>query len=298
MTPIVEAITACVFTVFVLLSICGLAFRLHSRRKGTNGASKGYNRLSSYSGTSEESQEEKSPNILPTKASPGPSVTWADLNQLQTNPLRKPRSVSCPSPRPIVPKVGQKESDGSRQPACKADTAAQKYAKRKRSKTECNRVCQIQFSIAYNFYHSKLSLKLMCASHIPCTFGVTYGSFIKAELLPSSEKLATKIQFLTNNPVYDETVEFPSLTYDDLLNKSLQLRLFTLDRFSRSCLMGRIVVPFAELEIDAGKPIILWRTISLHSNQVRDRAPPPPPPYASRLSSFVCLIVGAHCAQL
>ena len=258
------------------------------QHKGTNGASKGYNRLSSYSGTSEESQEEKSPNISPVKAPPRPSVTWADLNQPQTNPATKPRSMSCPPPRTIVPTVGQKEPD-----------VAQKHAKRKRSKTESNHVCQIQFSISYNFYHSKLSLKLICASHIPCTFGVTYGSYIKAELLPSSEKLATKIQFHTNNPVYDETVEFPSLTYDELLNKSLQLRLFTLDRFSRSCLVGRIVVPFAEIEIVAEKPAILWRTISLHSSQVRDRESLPPCVSFKLVCLFnVHIVRSPHCAQL
>lgn len=275
MTPIVEAITAGVFTVFVLLLICGLAFRRRSQN-ATSGAGNGFNRLISYSGTSEESQaaDEDTSLIPPIKAFPRSVTTW-DEPLIQAKKARtlscpiKPRSLSCPiEPRPIPPTVRPEEADGS-QPACKTETLAQKRDKRRRAKTEM-RACQIQFSIFYNFYHLKLFLKLVCADNIPSTFGVTYGSYIKAELLPGTEKLATKIQYHTNNPVYEETVEFLRLTYDELMNKSLQLKLFTLDRFSRSCLVGRIVVPFDELEMNAEKPTTLWRRISSGSRQVGD----------------------------
>lgn len=269
MTSIVEVVVAVILTAFVLLLICGLAFLRRFKRAPKETDTRGYSRVESDGRTSEETEVEKEE----VRVGKPHAVTWAEPLTQHDEVLvqSKLRSLSCVPPhitttvreeRDAVLHRADKERDAVLQRADKAET---RKHKRRRAKSMCFfHVCQVQFSIFYNFYLSRLFLKLMCAVNIPSTFGVTYGSYIKAELVPSesAEKSVTSIQFHTNNPVYNETIVFPNLSYDDLLNSSLRLKLFTVDRFSRSSLLGRLLMPFVEFEINPEKPTIIWRVIS------------------------------------
>jgi Ca2+-dependent lipid-binding protein len=97
---------------------------------------------------------------------------------------------------------------------------------------------------------------------------LNYGSYIQVELEPGAEKYTTNIQLHTNNPVFDETAEFPEISSDELLNMTLKLRLCTVDRFSHSTLVGQVRASLAELDFNPEKPTTIWRPITPHDQQV------------------------------
>ncbi len=113
-----------------------------------------------------------------------------------------------------------------------------------------------------------LTLQLVCASKVPSVFGLNYGSYIEVELQPTSQKYTTNMQLHTNNPVFDETAEFPDIASDELLNMTLKLRLYTVDMFSHSTLVGQVKAPLAELDFNPKKPTTMWRPTTPSCQQV------------------------------
>lgn len=169
----------------------------------------------------------------------------------------KARSYSYPGRRDAI--SGESKSSIKRK----------KIRKYRGSKSDsCYHVCQIQLTVFYNYYLSKLTVQIVCASKLPSTFGLNYGSYIEAELLPSSAKYTTNLQFQTNNPVFDESAEFPDIPSDELLNMTLKLRLYTVDRFSHGTLLGQVTVALAELDLNPEKPTTMWRPIVPNDQQV------------------------------
>lgn len=269
LTPAFEGFVVGFFAAMLLLLICSVVIqrRLKSRKKCPEAGCK---RIHSDNRTQAIIEKpllgkEKLPFSTPVSTQPPLTVTWAEpLTQYQP----KPRSVSCPT-RDSTTALSEPAQRSQENKVESPERKRKKNTRRRRAQTVgCYHVCQIQFSIQYNFYHSKLFLKLVCAINIPSTFGVTYGSFLEVELLPNLVRASTRIQFHTNNPVYDETFEFSGYSYDELLNKSLKFRLFTIDRFSRSSLTGQVLFPIVELEINQTKPTIVWRPIASIDNQV------------------------------
>ena len=194
---------------------------------------------------------------------PRPEVTWA----IPESQPERVRSVSCPDRRNAISDLSPRseEKKSSETPS----TTKRKSRRYRRSKTDsCYHVCQLQFTAFYNYYHCKLTLQIVCAVNIPSTFGLNYGTYIEVELQPSSGKYTTKTQLHTNNPVFDETAEFPEISSDELLNKALKLRLYTVDRFSHSTLVGQVRAPLAEFDFNPEKPTTIWRPITPHDPQV------------------------------
>ena len=268
LTAVLKGVTVGIL-VAVILFLLGLIFvkrKLYWNKVQTD---KGYTRLKPESSPENflEDRKEDTNGLAPSKYNlvqpPRAEVIWAVP---ESHPERE-RSVSCPDRRGgfSEPSPKPEEKKSSETPSGK-----RKSRRYRRSKTDsCYHVCQLQFTAFYNYYHSKLTLQLVCAVNIPSTFGLNYGSYIEVELQPSAEKYTTKIQLHTNNPVFDETAEFPEIFSEEMLNKTLKLRLYTVDRFSHSTLMGQVRAPLAELDFNPEKPTTIWRPITPH-DQVSD----------------------------
>lgn len=262
--PIFEGVTVGFLAALILLLICIIVIKRRSFFKILRNKESEYTPLDAES-SNENFLEDRLLNASPvaqthcTTVQPH-RVTWA-------TPVidgERKRSISCPPARRNgVVDLGLKPEEVMRKSAeTPSATKERKRRSYRRSKTDSwYHVCQIQFTVFYNYYHSKLTLQLLCAVNIPSSFGLNYGSYMEVEILPRAEKAKTNIQLHTNNPVFDETAEFPEITSDELLNMSLKFKLFTIDRFSHSTLVGYVQAPLEELDINPKKPTTIWRPI-------------------------------------
>lgn len=268
LTAVLEGVTVGILVAVVLFLLC-LIFIKRRRYWNKPQTKKDYTRLEPEPPSVDflEDRKEDTRGFAPSEYSlvqpPRPEVTWAVP---ECQPKRE-RSVSCPDRRrgfsELSPKTEEKKS--SETPSSK-----RKSRRYRRSKTDsCYHVCQLQFTAFYNYYHSKLTLQLVCAVNIPSTFGLNYGSYIEVELEPSTEKYTTRTQLHTNNPVFDESAEFLDISSEELLDKAVKLRLYTVDRFSHSTLVGQVRAPLAELDFNPQKPTTIWRPIT-PQDQVSD----------------------------
>ncbi|XP_028406926.1 synaptotagmin-2-like isoform X2 [Dendronephthya gigantea] len=272
---LIEGITVGILAALVLLLVCIIIIK-RRRRKKNHQAVKNYSSADTDSSPTEFLEDRRNLDTCPLISTeyepvqPEKTVTWADP---VAEPEIKPRSYSCPVARrnafsDINPNVDENKRKCAETPSTRNKKRSRRY--RIRSKTDlCFQACQVQFTVFYNYYHSKLTVQLVCAVNIPSTFGLTYGSYIVVELQPSLKKHATNVQFHTNNPAFNETVEFPGISSEEFLNMSLRLGLYAVDRRNRSTLIGEVIVPMAELDLNPNKPSTIWRPITDNDQQSR-----------------------------
>ena len=264
-----EAVTVGVLIAVVLLLICLIYIK---RRRYLNNTEENSNKYSPLDNDSPDENFLENRNVETCAVvsteyeTVQPSrVTWNIPNNIE----RKPRSVSCPSRRNAISDVSPKTEEKKQKSAETLSIKQRSLRRPNRSKTDsCYHVCQIQFTVFYNYYHSKLTVQVICAVNIPSTFGLNHGSFIELELQPRSESYATKIQQHTNNPVFDETAEFYEILSDELLNMTLILKLYTVDRFSHNNLIGVVISPLSELDFNPKKTTTIWKPITPSELQV------------------------------
>ena len=255
-----EGTTVGVLTVVVLFLICLIVIK--RRRYSTSEATNYVDHTPLDSDPSDADflkDRYARPLVTPkceTVPPPRPRVIWAIPD---SELIRKPRSFSCP-PIPansdLSPKIKEIKKKSSEMPSTK-DRNSRRY---RMSKTDsCYDACEIQFAVHY--YHSMITLQLVCASKVPSVFGLNYGSYIEVELQPTSQKYTTNIQLHTNNPVFDEITQFPDVAPEKLINMTLKLRLYTVDMFSHSTLVGQVKAPLAEMDFNPKKPTTMLRPI-------------------------------------
>jgi hypothetical protein len=268
-----EGVAVGVLTALILFLICLIAIkrRLFLKRQSCS-EGKDYTLLDSDPSAADFLKARDTTSLTDSKietVQPGEGVILPVL--ADSEPARKPRSASCPDRRNAIselsPKTEEVKSKSSETPDIKERRKTRRL--RKTKSDSCDHVCQIQFTVFYNYYHSKLTVQLVNASRVPSGFGLNYGSYIEVELQPRSEKFTSNTQLHTNNPVFDEIAEFPEIDSDELLNMSLELRLYTVDRFSHSTMIGRIQTPLEELDLNPNHPTIIWRPITPSYQQVR-----------------------------
>ena len=274
LTPVFEGVAVGALTALVLFLICLIAVkrRLFLRRQDSTKRND-YTLLDSDSSATDFLKtRDTRPLVVPKCEIVQPVEQERILPQPEPEP-RKPRSASCPDRRNAIselgrsPKTEENKSKSSETPGTKE---RRKTPRLRKSKSDsCDHVCQIQFTVFYNYYHSTLTLQLVNASKVPSAFGLNYGSYIEVELQPSSQKHTTKTQLHTNNPVFDEIAEFPEIASDELLNMTLELRLFTVDRLSHSTMIGQVQSPLAELDLNPENPTIVWRPVTNNYQQSR-----------------------------
>ena len=273
LTPVFEGVAVGALTALVLFLICLVVVkrRLFLRRQDSESRKNGYTLLDTDSSATDFLEKRNTPPlVLPKCDTVQPVESEITLPYPETEP-RKPRSTSCPDRRNAIselsPKIVENKSKSSETPGTKERRKSRRL--RKSKSDSCDHVCQIQFTVFYNYYHSTLTLQLVNASKVPSAFGLNYGSYIEVELQPSSQKYTTKTQLHTNNPVFDEIAEFPEIASDELLNMTLGLRLFTVDRLSHSTMIGQVQSPLAELDLNPENPTIVWRPVTNSYQQSR-----------------------------
>ena len=265
-----EGITVGILVGLVLLLLCVIAIKRRQYKK--NDKTVNYKSLDTDPSASEFLDDHRPSDARPLVSTeyelvqPGRAVSWADP---VADPEEKPRSYSCPTTRRnAFSDISSTGDENKKKSGEMPSITGKKSRKYRRSNTDsCYHVCQIQFTVFYNYYHSKLTVQLVCAINIPSSFRLNYGSYMVVELLPGSKKHSTNLQFHTNNPAFGETVEFPGISSEEFSNMSLKLGLYAVDRRSRNTLVGQVTVPTTELDLNPNKPSTIWRPITVNVQQ-------------------------------
>ena len=84
-------------------------------------------------------------------------------------------------------------------------------------------------------------------------------------LLPDEKRyLQSKMKRKTRSPTFQETFMF-TMSYNLLVERTLRITVFDVDRFMRQTIIGHVLFPLEHLDIT--RPVALWRDVE-RSSQV------------------------------
>jgi len=87
--------------------------------------------------------------------------------------------------------------------------------------------------------------------------------FIRLYLLPDEKRyLQSKMKRKTRNPTFKETFMF-TMSYSLLVERTLRITIFDVDRFMRQTIMGHVLFPLESLDVT--EPMDLWRDVEKSS---------------------------------
>ena len=134
-------------------------------------------------------------------------------------------------------------------------------------KTPPKGTCQLQCSLQYNFHTSMLKIQVVCAVNLPRLFGLQSGVLVKVQILASDGETVkedlgnTAIQFRSKNPVFKDVFVTDTIPYEELKEMTLNLSLFSSDRFRQSHFVGDVSMKFADIHFSPLEPVIVWRPV-------------------------------------
>ena len=107
---------------------------------------------------------------------------------------------------------------------------------------------EIDFSLYYDIQCRTLTVHLQCARNLPLkTKAIMYPTVI-LYLLPNREDtLQTRSVGNTNNPYFDQSLEFKGLLPDEIRRQTLIFRVYS--QASKGDLLGGLAVPLAEADL-------------------------------------------------
>ncbi|RUS71678.1 hypothetical protein EGW08_020567 [Elysia chlorotica] len=119
------------------------------------------------------------------------------------------------------------------------------------------RIGQIEFSLEYDREVSELIVSLFqCRDLTPNPYTGTLDTYVKGILMPGGDdKFHTKTIKNSTDPVYKERFLF-SVEPEYLQGKSLQLQVFSVDKYARQKVIGEADVRVGD--IDLNMPIKMW----------------------------------------
>lgn len=102
---------------------------------------------------------------------------------------------------------------------------------------------KLNFSLLYNQDTECLIVNVLSAEDLPAKdFSGTSDPYVKVYLLPDRKhKYQTKVHRKTLDPEFGESFTF-NVTFNELLNRTLQFSIYDFDRFSRHDLIGVVMV--------------------------------------------------------
>lgn len=142
---------------------------------------------------------------------------------------------------------------------------------------------RLRFAVGYDRQNLALSVTIVWASGLPPALGGRTTSttaatatanqltdpYVKLQLLPDRQfKAKTRIARKTTEPVYDETFTFYGFNYAAVNGTSLHMSVLSFDRFSRDDVVGDVIFPLRQLDLDDGKTLTFTRALN-RRHQVR-----------------------------
>ena len=106
----------------------------------------------------------------------------------------------------------------------------------------------LEFILYYDFQKCTLTVTLTQATNLPAKHkSGTSDPYVTLFLLPHKEDIyRSKTRYKTLNPIFDESFTFEGIQYDEVMERTLVLRVFDADRCDN---IGTIIMPLYKTEL-------------------------------------------------
>lgn len=135
---------------------------------------------------------------------------------------------------------------------------------------------RVWFSVEYDAGSEKLIVTVDKVKNLPgrqqrtslalSSSATSCDPFLRLYLLPDEKRyLQSKMKRKTRNPTFKETFMF-TMSYSLLIERTLRITVFDVDRFMRQTTIGHVLFPLADLDITVTTDV--WRDVE-KASQVR-----------------------------
>ena len=113
----------------------------------------------------------------------------------------------------------------------------------------------LEFMLYYDFKKCELTVTLIQATNLPAKHeSGTSNPFVTLFLLPHKEDIhRSKTHYKTLNPIFNESFTFEGMQYNEVMERTLIIRVFDEDTFSRRDNIGTIVMPLRKTELHGAR---------------------------------------------
>ena len=113
----------------------------------------------------------------------------------------------------------------------------------------------LEFMVYYDFQKFTLTVTLIQATNLPAKDrSGTSDPYVTLFLLPHREDIhRSKTHYKTLNPIFNESFTFEGMQYDEVMERTLIIRVFDEDTFSRRDNIGTIVMPLRKTELHGAR---------------------------------------------
>jgi synaptotagmin-4 len=119
---------------------------------------------------------------------------------------------------------------------------------------------ELTFAVNYDNQKQVLLITVIKCTNLPAR-DVQLGTsdpYVKLQLLPEKRhRVKTRVLRKTTNPVYEETFTFFGLTVNQIKATSLHFVVLSFDRFSRDDIIGEVLCPLADMELNMKQEVTM-----------------------------------------
>ncbi|CAG5059355.1 unnamed protein product [Parnassius apollo] len=211
--------------------------------------------------------------------SPGSATHYLRKSPSPTAAAPTP-ATSPPQPQPPAPKDLSPGGNSPHSPTAPAEPAplskeladATATEKIKPTEPENNdgRLGDLHFKLRYENEKSALVVSVVSCQGLPGREPAGPDPYVKLQLLPDKQhKVKTRVVRKTRCPVYDEDFTFYGIAPHQLSAITLHFVVLSFDRYSRDEIIGEVVSPLSNLQLQSGEAMALCREIQPRSLKMR-----------------------------
>ncbi|CAG4934891.1 unnamed protein product [Colias eurytheme] len=203
-----------------------------------------------------------------------------------THYLRKSPSPTAPAPAPPQPQTPANPPSGGNSPHSPtaptapsepaplskelADVHATEKVKPLEPETNDGKLGDLHFKLRYENEKSALVVSVVSCQNLPGREPAGPDPYVKLQLLPDKQhKVKTRVVRKTRCPVYDEDFTFYGIAPHQLTGITLHFVVLSFDRYSRDEIIGEVVSPLSNLQLQSGEAMALCREIQPRSLKMR-----------------------------
>ncbi|XP_026325950.1 synaptotagmin-4 [Hyposmocoma kahamanoa] len=128
----------------------------------------------------------------------------------------------------------------------------------------------LHFKLRYENEKSALVVSVVSCQGLPGREPAGPDPYVKLQLLPDKQhKVKTRVVRKTRCPVYDEDFTFYGIVPHQLAAITLHFVVLSFDRYSRDEIIGEVVAPLSNLQLQSGEAMALCREIQPRSLKMR-----------------------------
>ncbi|CAK1542307.1 unnamed protein product [Leptosia nina] len=151
-----------------------------------------------------------------------------------------------------------------------ADVHATEKIKPIEPETNDGKLGDLHFKLRYENEKSALVVSVVSCQNLPGREPAGPDPYVKLQLLPDKQhKVKTRVVRKTRCPVYDEDFTFYGIAPHQLTGITLHFVVLSFDRYSRDEIIGEVVSPLSNLQLQSGEAMALCREIQPRSLKMR-----------------------------